>query len=309
MAAGLYLDLAVGSDVSGAEVWERPSLYAKNINVGCPPDECNQKGQDWGLPPMVPQKLKNLGYAPIVSILRNTMQYGGALRLDHVMGLMRLFWIPKGIDGTQGTYVQYPFDDLLGILALESHRNQCLIIGENLGTVPDLVQQRMDEWGILSYKVLYFERHSLGQFKAPEDYPQKALVALSTHDLPTIKGFWESEDIDVRTELDLYPNDQFRTEQIENRIHERAGILNALRDAGTLHEGADQDSTTMPFALSESVHQFLTKTPCHVLMVQLEDIFEQPKLWPFDHLKGIDRKQLKGLQNQKRATMPEQNPH
>ncbi len=281
MPAGLYLDLAVGSDISGAEVWTDSELFALNMNVGCPPDECNQKGQDWGLPPMIPSQLRERAYTPFIRILRQNMAYAGALRLDHVMGLMRLFWIPKGQPGTNGTYVQYPFDDLLGILALESHRNQCIIIGENLGTVPERVQEKMDEWGILSYKVFLFERYALGTFKPAKDYPKEALVALSTHDLPTIQGFWASEDIRIREQLNLYPNDEFRVAQINNRVDERQGVLELLQQENLLPESLKgQLAESIPDISPELVlalHEFLARTPCSVFMVQLEDLFDQRK--------------------------------
>ncbi len=281
MLIGLYMDLAVGSDISGAQVWLSQDLFALDMDIGAPPDELNQKGQNWGLPPYNPERLRGVAYVPFINILRHNMHHAGALRLDHVMGLMRLFWIPKGKDATKGAYVRYPFDDLLGIMALESHRNKCMVIGEDLGTVPEIVQHRMAHWKILSYKVFYFERSGVGSFRKPSDYPAQALVTLSTHDLPTISGFWTSEDIRVRTELDLYPTEELRTRQIRDRVTELTGILDALKDQNLLPSGLEGYSHDALPGMSDdialAVQEYLARTPCYLMMVQLEDILGQPK--------------------------------
>ena len=137
---GLYADLAVSIDRGGAEAWASQDAYALSVSVGAPPDDFNLRGQNWGLPPLLPERLRDLAYAPFVATLRANMHHAGALRIDHVMGLMRLFWIPAEAEPANGAYVHYPFADLLGILALESQRNHCLVIGEDLGTVPDEVR-------------------------------------------------------------------------------------------------------------------------------------------------------------------------
>lgn len=278
---GLYLDLAVGSDISGADVWLNQKLYALSLSVGAPPDECNQKGQNWGLPPYHPSRIKDVAYIPFIRMLRQNMKHAGALRIDHVMGLMRLFVIPQGEDATSGAYIHYPFDDFLGLLALESQRNQCVIIGEDLGTVPEEVQEKMGKWQVLSYKLLFFEREGVSQFKKPEQYQKLSLCALTTHDLPTISGFWSKEDIDVRTQLDLFPNEEFRSTQENNRIPEIIGILNALAEQGLLPESAqgysDSNIPELTPELVSAIHQYLLKCQSYLMVFQLEDILGQPK--------------------------------
>ena len=178
LGVGLYVDLAVSIDRAGAEAWTHRRVLASGASVGAPPDAFNMRGQNWGLPPLIPHRLRAAGYAPFIDTLRANMRHAGALRIDHVMGLLRLFWIPEG---GAGAYVRYPFADLLGILALESQRHRCLIIGEDLGTVPDEVRTALTATGILSYRLLYFRR-GRDDFLPPSDYPVQALVAASTHD-------------------------------------------------------------------------------------------------------------------------------
>ncbi|HYH41111.1 MAG TPA: 4-alpha-glucanotransferase, partial [Burkholderiales bacterium] len=185
---GVYTDLAISIDRGGAESWANQDVYAVGASVGAPPDEINLKGQNWGLPPLRPTALKAARYDPFIATLRANMRYSGALRIDHVMGLYRLYWIPPGASAAEGAYVHYPFDDLLTILALESHRNECMVIGEDLGTVPDEVRAGLERAIVLSYRLLFFERTQEGDYIKPAHYPVDALVAASTHDLATLKG-------------------------------------------------------------------------------------------------------------------------
>ncbi len=278
LPVGMYLDLAVGADRGGAEVWSNQDLYALDTAVGAPPDELNQKGQNWGLPPMIPERLRQAAYRPFIEILRENMKYAGALRIDHFMALMRLFWIPENIPCANGAYVRYPFEDMLAVLALESQRNQCLVIGEDLGTVPPMVREKMQEWGILSYKVFLFEKENEGDFKPPKTYTPQALVTLSTHDLPTLGGFWQGEDIQLRTELDLYPSKSLRNRQIKERFLERMGILAALEKEGLLPDETPMDPALIPVMtpeLSRAIHVFLARTPSMMQVVQFEDILQQ----------------------------------
>ena len=280
LGIGLYMDMAVGVDRGGADVWANQHLFAQSSAVGAPPDEYNQKGQDWGLPPLIPERMREEQYRSFIEILRQNMRHAGALRLDHVMGLMRLFWIPPGLPPAQGAYIHYAVDELFGIMALESQRNQCLIIGEDMGTVPEIVRDRMERWGVYSYKVFYFEKESDDRFKPPENYLDTAAVAISTHDLPTLTGFWQSRDIAVRTELDLYPNDELRERQIRDRALERIGILNLLAHQDLLPTGMLQDPATVPQMTTEltlAVHRFVARTRSKVFMVQFEDLLNQPE--------------------------------
>jgi (1->4)-alpha-D-glucan 1-alpha-D-glucosylmutase len=276
LAVGLYQDLAVGVERGGAETWIHKDLYALDARIGCPPDDFNPLGQDWGLPPWVPERLQEAGYAPYIAMLRANMRIAGALRVDHVMGLMRLYWVPPGMKGDQGAYVSYPFRDLLGILVLESQRNQCLIVGEDLGTVPPAVREAMQEFGLLSLRLFYFERNwDTGNFRPPEEYPAQALVAVSTHDLPTLTGFWSGVDLDLRTALNLYPSAELRSAQIESRKQDRTRLLSALQREGILPEGLAADSgghSAMSSALNQAVHQYIARSPAQIALVQAEDL-------------------------------------
>jgi 4-alpha-glucanotransferase len=276
MAIGLYRDLAVGVNACGAEAWHAQHLFARGMHIGAPPDEFNQKGQDWGLPPWIPQRLTADDYAAWSAVLRANMHRAGALRIDHVMGLMRLFWIPAEGEPGDGAYVHYPFEALLGVLARESLGARCMVVGEDLGTVPDRVRAAMARLGILSYRVLYFERDRRGRFRAPSAYPIDALVTLSTHDLPTLRGFLTEADLRARDALDLFPDTQTRRQQYAARARDRERLLAALHGAGLetprVADAADADA---PFdhALASSVHAFLARTPSRLMTFQLEDVF------------------------------------
>ena len=275
LGVGLYQDLAVGVDKGGAETWINRHLYALDARVGCPPDDFNPTGQDWGLPPWVPQRLRDAAYAPFIAMLRANMKYAGALRIDHVMSMMRLFWVPPGLSGKEGAYVTYPLRDLLGILALESQRNQCLVVGEDLGTVPDAVRTALHDMGVLSYRLFYFEREHDGSFRAPAGYPEQALVAASTHDLATLAGFWKGIDLDVRTALDLYPSEALRASLIIGRADDRARILLALEKEGLLPEGTGVHPVNvheMTPALARAIHRYLARSPAKIALVQAEDM-------------------------------------
>jgi 4-alpha-glucanotransferase len=279
LGIGLYMDMAVGVDRGGADVWANQHLFAQSSAVGAPPDEYNQKGQDWGLPPLIPERMREEQYRSFIEILRQNMKHAGALRIDHVMGLMRLFWIPPNLPPSQGAYIHYPVDELFGILALESQRNGCLVIGEDMGTVPDIVRDRMQRWGVYSYKVFYFEKEGEDRFKPPEQYQDTAAVAVSTHDLPTLTGFWQGQDIAVRTELDLYPNRDLQERQVRDRVLERVSILNLLEQHGLLPPGASTDPMSVPVMtpeLTTAIHRLVAQTRSKVFMVQFEDMLQQP---------------------------------
>jgi len=281
MAIGLYQDLAVGANSGGSEVWSWQSIFAignecnGGASTGAPPDELNLLGQDWGLPPFVPHRLRAAGYQPFIDILRANMRHAGALRIDHVMGLTRLFWVPPDTPATEGAYVHYTFDDLLGLVANESLRNSCLVIGEDLGTVPEGFRERLFEAGVLSYHPLIFERYPDGQFRLPADMPQQALVAASTHDLPTLAGFWRGVDLDVRTRLMLFPSDEIRQRLITERDWDRGRLLWALEREGLLPEGVDKEPIALPELTPEviaGIHAYLARSPAMLLVVQPEDL-------------------------------------
>jgi len=180
MAIGLYNDLSVSVDAASSDHWSNQDLFAGKLRIGAPPDPFNEAGREWGIIPLNPRKLRATGRAYFVALLRSNMRQGGALRIDHVMGLQRLFLVPAGAPAASGTYVRYPLEELLAITALESQRNRCLIIGEDLGTVPEGFRERMRAANALSSRVFYFERaHS--RFNPPQNYPSHAAVSASTH--------------------------------------------------------------------------------------------------------------------------------
>jgi 4-alpha-glucanotransferase len=214
-------DLAVGFDPGGADAWEWQDVLAHGMSVGAPPDEFNTRGQDWGLPPFDPWRLRAASYRPFVETVRSAFRHAGGLRLDHVMGLFRLFWVPHGATPADGTYVRYPAADLLDIVALESHRAGAYVVGEDLGTVEDEVRAELAARRILSYRLLWFEDRD------PADWPERALAAVTTHDLPTVAGLWSGRDLQHQRDADMAPN-----EGGEAALREKLGRLCGLeRDA------------------------------------------------------------------------------
>ncbi|MBI4400617.1 MAG: 4-alpha-glucanotransferase [Nitrospirae bacterium] len=275
MPIGLYHDLALGSDRSGSDAWVFQDVFAPKADAGCPPDAFALEGQNWGLPPINPVRLRESGYRMFIELLRKNLKYGGALRLDHVMGLFRLFWIPRGMPASAGAYVRYPVEDLLGILALESVRHRAVIVGEDLGTVPDSVRARLASARVLSYRVFYFERWDDGNWKAPAAYPAQAMAVVATHDLPTLAGFWTGQDIEIRSKLGLYPDEGARRRALEQRQREKSGVLRALNSEGLLPSGLTEDPASAPEMTPElcrAIHVYLGRTPSWVVLASLEDV-------------------------------------
>ncbi len=273
MAVGLYHDFALGSDPNGAESWLLQDVLAHDADCGCPPDAFALQGQNWGFPPFDPVKLRQQAYQPFIELLRRNLTRGGALRLDHVMGLFRLFWIPKGQLPAAGAYVQYPFEELLGILALESQRAQTIVIGEDLGTVPDWVREQLAVRCALSYRVWYFERRPDGSWKSPGEYPAQSLVVTTTHDLPTLPGFWACDDLRMRERAGLFPTETSRRQAWDDRARDKQGMVEALQASGD-GLGVDPDasrSLELTTELSESIHRFLARTPAWLALASLDD--------------------------------------
>jgi 4-alpha-glucanotransferase len=277
LAVGLYRDLAVGGARESADAWSDQDLLVQTAKVGCPPDPFNMLGQDWQIPPIHPLVLRERAYAPFVELVRANMRHAGALRIDHVMALLHLFWIPG--DGTPagGAYVKYPFEDLLGVLALESHRNQCVVVGEDLGTVPDGFRERMVTENILSYRVLYFEKGD-DRYKAPQEFPESALACVTTHDLATLWGYWRGADLALKKQLALYPTPAAAEEEYAARVHDRYLLLKALQAENLLPRGRDPnnvDGAAMDAALAAALHAYLARSPSKILLVQLDDLTEE----------------------------------
>lgn len=239
-------DLAIGFDPGGADAWTWQDVIARGVRVGAPPDSFNADGQDWGLPPFVPWKLRAVGYEPLVQTVRAAMEHCRALRIDHVMGLFRLFWIPDGGTPAEGTYVRSPGTELLDIVALESARSGAVIVGEDLGTVEDEVREHLTDRGVLSYRLVWFED------EAPARFPAQALAAVTTHDLPTIAGVWTRTD-----------------EQADHGLHEKLAELTGLAD------DAPVDDVVV------STHARLAQAPSMIVLGTLDDalcIRERPNL-------------------------------
>ncbi len=274
MPIGLYHDMALGADRNGAEAWIYQSVLALGADCGAPPDSFAPEGQNWGLPPINPHALHSNGYELLIQLLRNNFRSGGAIRLDHVMAFFRLFWIPRGRPASEGTYVHYPFEDLLAIVALESVRSHTLVIGEDLGTVPDWVREQLAKARVLSYRVFYFERHADGAMKPPGHYPAQSLAVTTTHDLPTLAGFWSGEDLQVRSRLGAFHDDTAHRQAWEERQRNKARILNALQHERLLPTGVTEDLATAPAMTTElchAIHLYLARTPAYLVLANLED--------------------------------------
>jgi 4-alpha-glucanotransferase len=267
MAIGLYKDLAISADRASADHWAHQDLFMRDVKVGAPPDPFNEQGQDWGLIAFNPHCLRAQRYRYFASLLRAVMHYAGALRVDHVMGWQRLFVIPGGARAAEGAYLRFPREDLIAIAALESRRNRCMVIGEDLGTVPAGFRERMAEAGILSCRILYFEREG-GRYHRPGQLPQLAAVADATHDLPTLRGYWSGEDISAKLGLGILDpgrEKDFRDEREEDKRQ----LLQALESEG-LYESA-QGADWSP-ALASAIQAFLARTPSLLFLAQLEDL-------------------------------------
>src|SRR6185312_15780994 len=198
MSIGLYHDLALATDRFGSDLWAHRPFFISGCRVGAPPDDFAPQGQDWGFPPPNSRHHYENGYRLFADSIRRNCRHGGALRIDHVMRLFRLYWIPDGSDATQGAYVRELSSDFVRVLALESVRNQVMIIGEDLGTVEPEIREELERFGILSYRLFFFEKSGNGAFRAATEYPSQALVSSTTHDLPTLAGFWTGADIEAR---------------------------------------------------------------------------------------------------------------
>ncbi len=267
MGIGLYADLAVGAQDGRADACAYPGLFVPGVELGAPPDPAAEQGQTWGFPPLHPLKLAERGYDYWVDLLRASMAHCGMLRIDHVLGLFRQFWVPTDGPASEGAYVRMPADDLLGILALESRRSETVIVGEDLGTVPPDVPERLAERGVLSSRVLYFEREWEGRFRRPEAYAGNALVTTATHDHVPLAGFFQHRDIEIRKELGLYESEEAVGGAHGEREHAKRMLIAALNEAGL---GAGEHS---PFeVLCADVYRFLLRTPCAAVGVSLDDL-------------------------------------
>lgn len=260
---GLLGDLALGSAADGCDPWAFPGLFVGGVFLGAPPDDYAAEGQVWGLPPVAPGPLAQGGYHYWIRLLRSAMAHVGALRLDHVMGLFRQFWIPAGRPASQGAYVRYPARALLGILALESERHGVVIVGEDLGTVPPALSAALRRWGILSTRVLYFERERGGGFRSSRRYSKRAFVTATTHDHPPLAGFWQGRDLELCRRAAVIRSDAALAQARAARERDRRALARRLTAEGVGDPG---------MGLAAAVYAFLAKTPAPLLGVALDDL-------------------------------------
>lgn len=263
MRLGIMHDLAVGVHPEGADAWSLRDVLARDIAVGAPPDFYNQHGQDWSQPPLRPDALAESGYAPLRDMVRTVLRHAGALRVDHIIGFFRLWWIPSGASPSEGTYVRYDHDAMIGVLALEAHRAGAVVIGEDLGTVEPWVREYLERRGVLGTSVLWFETTDDGAPRPPEDYRRLVLATVTTHDLPPTAGYLAEEHVDLRNRLGLLtePVAQVR---LEARI-QRERMLAALASRGLLPDDPTERQ------IVEALHAYVAHTPAALIGVSLAD--------------------------------------
>ncbi len=274
MPIGLYTDLPVGVGENSAEVWSNQEVFMQLVTTGAPPDSFNKKGQDWSLAPFNPYALKKMGYEPFIRVIRSAMRSAGAVRIDHAFGLMRLYLRVKE---ASGAYLSYPFKDLMGIIALESHRFRCLVIAEDLGTAPDGFHEEMLKVSALSFKIFHFERNYDG-FIMPDHYEHRCLIASGTHDLPTYTALWKGLDLELGKKYKTLSLTQYR-EHKKARETERQQFIEAFKRVG-LPMPSDEELShispqTVPDWFIPNTYAFLGKTNSMLLLVRMEDILEQ----------------------------------
>ncbi|HWK96649.1 MAG TPA: 4-alpha-glucanotransferase [Pseudolabrys sp.] len=257
MSIGLYVDLAVGIDRHGADAWSDQDTVLSDVSVGAPPDEFNPAGQDWGLAPFHPSRISADDFAALRRLLRATMRHAGAVRIDHVLGLKRMFLMPVGAGARNGAYVRYPFEAMLRVVAEESRKARCVVIGEDLGTVPDGFRDTMMKWGLWTYRVLLFERRQDGEFAAPQTYPEQALATFNTHDLPTFRGWITGHDLRTKHAIGIDPGENAQT---------RTWWQGALRRLLTEFGGGRSPEECA------AVAAVLGATPSKLAMVGLDDV-------------------------------------
>jgi 4-alpha-glucanotransferase len=267
-ATALYCDLAVGVELNGADAWADQDAIVAGASLGAPPDPLNALGQNWGLAPLSPGALRDRAYEPFIALLRANMRHAGILRVDHVMALRRAFWIPRGAPAAEGAYVRYPLDEMLGILALESVRNRCAVVGEDLGTVPEGFRECMQAAHALSSRVFYFERDwSDESFLPPERYPRLAAASVGTHDLPTLGGWW----IGDRSANEDRERDRFLLVD----ALERAGAIDAAGAARLRNDARKGGTLAVVPELATTAHRFLAATPSMLVVVAIEDVLHE----------------------------------
>lgn len=277
LAIGLYHDLALATDRCGADFWAYRPYYVSGCRVGAPPDDFSPSGQDWAFPPPDCDRHRRSGYRLFIEAVRRNARHGGALRLDHVMRLFRLYWIPEGRTPAEGAYVRQPHQELLPILALESVRNRVVIVGEDLGTVTPEIRAELERWGLLGYRIPYFEKNPDGRFRRPEQYPEQALVCSTTHDLPTLAGFWLGRDIEARRRAGLIEAEDWQRQWAE-RAADKQRLLDLLFELGLLPDWFPRRAELAPDwcgELHNAMVGLLSGARSRLMVLTWEDLFKE----------------------------------
>jgi 4-alpha-glucanotransferase len=271
MSIGLYGDYAVGTNPSGSETWVERTGYRLGAEIGAPPDPLALAGQGWGLPPPDPVVIETQHLEGFIRLLRQNMRYYGALRLDHVMSLYRLWWVVAGHSPVEGAYVHYPLYPMLTALTLESARNACVIVGEDLGVVPDEMRRAMPQFGLYHYKVLLFEKDG-DRFRRPEEFVHQSLATVTTHDMPTLRSFWEGRDIELRRSLRLYPTPALEEDVRQARERDRVALLEALAEQGLQPPAPAAPDDAFSPELAHALHVYLARSSSILVAIQIEDL-------------------------------------
>ena len=271
MPVGLYLDIAVGVRPGGAETWATPDVFAKGVSLGAPPDLLNAQGQAWNLAGFSPFGLKENEYRPFREMLRNTMAHAGMVRIDHIIGLRRSFWLPE--NGAPGGYVSFPSEILMALVRIEAQRANCLVVGEDLGTVPEGLRENMEDSGLYGCSIMAFERSHDG-FLPPGQYRRQSLASFGTHDLPPLAGWWQGEDIETRSSLGHLAGEAIDRAWSE-RHRDRVGFCRRLAEAGLLPDGIDPEAPPdrLDEALRDAMHAILAGSAADLVALGLDDIF------------------------------------
>ena len=265
MPVGLYIDVAVGIHPHGADAWSQQESVLADVSVGAPPDEFNPTGQNWGLAPFNPSALVATEFAPLRFLVKSAMRHAGAVRLDHVLGLKRVFMIPRGCGAVDGAYVRFPFEPSLQAIAHESRDARCIVIGEDLGTVSEGFRETIARWGLWTYRVMLFEREGDGRFRPPEAYPAEALATFNTHDLPSLRGWLDAHDLRIKRGLGLDPGESDEARSWAQQCL-RAMLLDrapAFAGEGATAQGRDELA---------AIASFLASTPSRLVVIALDDI-------------------------------------
>ncbi|YBV95183.1 4-alpha-glucanotransferase [Phyllobacteriaceae bacterium JZ32] len=274
MRIGLYLDLAVGTAPDGAATWSDRTLTIVGAEIGAPPDMFNPEGQSWGLAPLSPVEIAKREFRPLREAYEAILRHAGALRVDHAMSLYRLFWIPSSLSAGEGAYVLYPMADMVRVLAEVSQKSKALIIGEDLGVVPEGFRDAMHEANLLGYRIFYFERDRRG-FVPPHRWPRAALACIGSHDTTTLAGWWTGSDIDLREMIGLFDRKAARKERARRKKEKRQAIV-ALHGLGLANVGDEFDE-----AAAAGIHRLVASTPSCLFAAQMEDLLgltEQPNI-------------------------------